>query len=610
MRSDPPDPARGHGPRPDPGAAPPRAAARAPRAPAPASPAEDAAALIADAFRMWTEQFRALTRHARGHFERADWHALQRDSVRRLDLYGDIVAGALIGLRGVLGGAHAERPAWTAVRAAYARRIAGRPDVELAETFFNSIVRRVFHTVGVDPAVEFVASDAGGAAGAPPSGLAATFECAGDAADAFRRALAAAGFEAPWEDLAGDAARLARALAAHAPGSTLAAVELVRAPFIRGKGAYLVGRARLAAGPDGAPPEALPLVIALLNRGGRVAADAALFTEDEVSVVFSFARSYFLVDAARPRELVDYLRGIMPRKPVAELWNAIGFHRHGKTELYRSLLRHLAATDERFVVAPGQRGMVMAVFTLPGFDVVFKVIRDRFAHPKTVTHEEVRARYRLVFRHDRAGRLVDAQEFEHLEFPAARFEPGVLEELLASCAETVTLRDGRVVIRHVYTERRLRPLDLYLREADPAAARDAVVDYGQALRDLAATNIFPGDMLLKNFGVSRHGRLIFYDYDELCPLTDCRFRDLPAARGDDEESAAEPWYFVGDRDIFPEEFRAFLGLHGELLEAFLAVHGELLSARFWRAMQDVHHRGEVLDIYPYRAARRLRPGAD
>jgi isocitrate dehydrogenase kinase/phosphatase len=147
---------------------------------------------------------------------------------------------------------------------------------------------------------------------------------------------------------------------------------------------------------------------------------------------------------------------------------------------------------------------------------------------------------------------------------------------------------------------------MYLREASPEAARDALVDYGQVLRDLAATNIFPGDMLLKNFGVSRHGRLIFYDYDELCRLDECRFRSLPTARDDDEETAGEPWFYVSERDIFPEEFRSFLGLPPDLLAAFLEHHGELLTPAFWTRMQELHERGEILDIYPYRSARRLR----
>jgi isocitrate dehydrogenase kinase/phosphatase len=251
--------------------------------------------------------------------------------------------------------------------------------------------------------------------------------------------------------------------------------------------------------------------------------------------------------------------------------------------------------------------MVMAVFTLPGFDVVFKVIRDRFEYPKTVTHDEVRARYRMVFRHDRAGRLVDAQEFEHLAFERHRFDHRLLDELLSTCAERVQVRGGLVVISHLYTERRLRPLDLFLREAGAEAAREAVIDYGLALRDLAATNVFPGDMLLKNFGVSRHGRLIFYDYDELCTLEECRFRELPASRDAGDEGAAEPWFYVGEHDIFPEEFRAFLGLSGDLLDTFMTHHHELLAVPFWHRMQELHRAGEVLDIYPYRSVRRLRP---
>ena len=296
----------------------------------------------------------------------------------------------------------------------------------------------------------------------------------------------------------------------------------------------------------------------------------------------------------------------MPRKPIAELYNAVGCNKHGKTLLYRSILRHLETTDDCFGIAPGQRGMVMSVFTLPGLDVVFKVIKDHFDYPKTVTHQEVRDKYRLVFRHDRAGRLVDAQEFEHLEFDTSRFSDELCRELGKVATDAVEFRGNTVVIRHLYTERRLHPLDVYLRTAELQAAREAIVEYGQVLRDLAATNIFPGDMLLKNFGVTRHGRLIFYDYDELCLLTECNFRELPQPKTDLEEVSSEPWYYVGERDIFPEEFRSFLGLRKDLLHTFLAHHEELLRVDFWRRMQDLHHRGEVVDIFPYRSSSRLR----
>jgi isocitrate dehydrogenase kinase/phosphatase len=569
--------------------------------PSPTWSAPDAARAIVVAHDDYLARLGEVIRRARTHFEQRDWHAVQRDSTHRLDLYNSAVQQGLQRLRAQLGPALSERATWAALREAYATLVAGRSDAELAETFFNSFTRRLFHTVGVDPAMEFVSPPARAAMYGPPWRHTVRFPARGPGLEPmFRAALDAFPFAPGYADPAADAARIAEAVAARMGEAQVREIELARAVFYRGKGAYLVGQIHTAGGSE-------PLLLALTNPEGRVVVDAVLLTADEVSVVFSFARSYFFVAMERPREMVDYLRTIMPRKPIAELYNALGFNKHGKTELYRSLLEHLATSDDRFVVAPGQRGMVMAVFTLTGFDVVFKVIRDRFEYPKNVTPDQVRANYRMVFHHDRAGRLVDAQEFEHLAFDRERFDPGLLAHLLEACAERVRLSDGRVVISHLYTERRLRPLDVYLREAGPAAALEAVIDYGLALRDLAATNVFPGDMLLKNFGVSRHGRLIFYDYDELCFLTECRFRELPTPREDHDEGAAEPWFYVGERDIFPEEFRGFLGLPPHLFEAFMSQHGELLHVAFWHRMQELHRSGEVLDIYPYRSARRLRP---
>ncbi|HYV84599.1 MAG TPA: bifunctional isocitrate dehydrogenase kinase/phosphatase [Patescibacteria group bacterium] len=568
----------------------------------PDAPDAEGASIIAGAFQSYRDRFGTLTCRARRRFEERDWAGAQQDSVARLDLYGEVVDEGLGRLFALLGSRLEDRPTWTAVRTAYETLIAGRADAELAETFFNSFARRIFHTIGVDPGIEFVAPAASRLRHEPPWSHTVVFRPAGSLPDMTRRLLMQFPFAGGYDDLDGDSRLLAQVVTAQLEGRAVESIELSGSVFYRNKGAYLVGQVRAAG-------STVPLVVALTNPGGRVVVDAVLTSADEVSIVFSFARSYFFVEMDRPGEMVDWLLSIMPLKPVSELYAAIGFNKHGKTELYRSLLHRLATTDDHFEFAPGQRGMVMCVFTLPGFDVVFKVIRDRFEPPKTVTHEEVRDKYRLVFRHDRAGRLVDAQEFEHLVFDVRRFAEPLLVELLAQASERVAVRDGRVVITHLYTERRLRPLDVYLREAGPAEARAAVVDYGQVLKDLAATNIFPGDMLLKNFGVSRHGRLIFYDYEELCRLTDCHFRILPEPRDDWEDGGAEPWFHVGERDIFPEEFRSFLGLKGDLLETFLKHHADLLSVPFWHRMQEQLQRGEIVDIYPYPAARRLH-GAD
>jgi isocitrate dehydrogenase kinase/phosphatase len=289
----------------------------------------------------------------------------------------------------------------------------------------------------------------------------------------------------------------------------------------------------------------------------------------------------------------------MPRKPVSELFTVLGRAKQGKTERYRELMRHLEDTQDQFVHAAGERGLVMVCFTLPSFDVVFKIIRDRFPFPKSVLREEVKAKYQLVFKHDRAGRLVDAQEFKQLRFRKALFAPALLEELRTETASTVHEEGDDLIFDHMYIERRMTPLNLYLRSATDAAAESAALDYGQCIRDLAYTNIFAGDLLLKNFGVTRHGRVIFYDYDELCQVTDCRFRDLPQATNPEDEMRGEAWFYVADNDVFPETFINFLAFSDSQRAAFMRVHGEILTAAFWRGVQERLTEGEVLEVLPY-----------
>lgn len=558
------------------------------------------AEIIEEAFLAYIKEFQRFTLQARLRFEARDWRGALQDSADRLDVYNSLVARTIQHIHDLLDEQTRNRATWRAMKAAYLDRVNDRTDSELAETFFNSITRRIFTTVGVDSDVEFVA------AGAEPldphlagGDVAEDFPCAHGVLPAVARLLRRHEFSVGYQDLAGDAALVADAIAEHCRGTEVHAIQAVRAVFFRNKGAYLVGRIRTSGGDR-------PLAIALLNRSGRVMADAVLLTEDEVSILFSFTRSYFFVDAPRPAALVAFLRSIMPRKPVSELYTSLGHNKHGKTLFYRDLLQHLATTDERFDIAPGARGMVMLVFTMPSYDAVFKIIRDRFPHPKTTTRPEVMGKYQLVFKRDRAGRLVDAQEFEHLRFDRRRFSDALVAELQAEAADTVSVTDDSVVIRHLYTERKMTPLDLYLKQVSDETARAAILDYGEAVRDLAATNIFPGDLLLKNFGVTRHGRLVFYDYDELCLLSDCQFRLLPRALHDEDELSAEPWYYVGPQDVFPEEFLPFLGLRPDLREAFVSTHAELLTPAFWWRMQDVHRAGSVADILPYPSARRLR----
>jgi isocitrate dehydrogenase kinase/phosphatase len=316
-----------------------------------------------------------------------------------------------------------------------------------------------------------------------------------------------------------------------------------------------------------------------------VRVESALLTRRELSSLFGFARSYFHVDLPVVSAAVTLLRSFLPHKPVDELYTVLGRAKQGKTERYFALRRHLDDSIDSFVHAPGERGLVMIVFTLPSHDLVFKVIRDRFGAPKTSSRAEVMASYRFVFHHDRAGRLVDAQEFRRLRLPRSRFMPALVDELLQEAAESCRIEGEDLIIEHCYMERRMRPLNLFLRDADPAAAEAAVIDYGQALRDLAASDVFPGDLLLKNFGVTRGGRVIFYDYDELCLVSDCVFRALPAPATEDEAFSAEPWFYVGEHDVFPEQWLQFLSMSEPLREVFVRHHGELLTPTWWRTMQ-------------------------
>ena len=567
--------------------------------------AADDAGLLAEAWARFRSRFLAITARAGERFEHRDWAGSQRDAAERIALYPGHVAEAVAAVRARLGAEARDAGRWAATRDAYAALVAGRGDVELARTFFNSITRRVLGTVGLDARVEFTDSRVGAPRrGAGPLPYRSFPLGTGAAVDAalFERVLALPGWQAPWADLRRDADRVARAVRAAAAeawhDAPPDALDVLPTPFYRNKGAYLVGRLCR----DGA---VLPLVLPVLHDERGLHVDAALTTSDEASVVFGFSWSYFRVEAPRPRAVIDFLATIMPLKRLDELYTALGHNKHGKTELYRAVVRHLADPAARFAPAEGDEGLVMTVFTLPGLSVVFKIIKDSFAAPKRTTRGAVMDRYHFVFVRDRAGRLADAQEFEQLAFPRRCFPDDLLARLLAVAGETVRVEGEHVVVRHLYTERRVTPLNLFLRSADPAAARDAVLDYGRAIKELAAADIFTGDMLRKNFGVTRHGRVIFYDYDELATLLECRFRRIPEARHPDDEMAAEPWYHVGEQDVFPEEFRAFLVPPPPLDAPFLEAHADLLTVEFWEGMQARLRAGELFDVFPYRPERRF-----
>ena len=566
--------------------------------------AKRGASAIYEAFNTYRFRFKEITRRAQGRFNNRDWHGMRLDAVQRLDLYPTVVNRIETDMRRLLADRVQEIQIWTEIKAVFSGMLVGNDDWELAETFFNSITRRIFATVGVDAKIEFVNTDFETPPNHTSSQVFNTYKGSKSTADLIRQILGSYPLTAPFQNVVYDAnqvaARIEDYLKQAGSSGIIDRIDMARSVFFRGMGAYLVGR--IYAG-----SQLVPLAIALLNLADGIAVDAVLFNEADVSILFSFTRSYFHVEVERPYDLIHFIRTILPHKRIAELYISLGFNKHGKTELYRELLNHLSVCHEdRFEISPGRPGMVMIVFNMPNDDLVFKLIRDRFDTPKNTSRREVMEKYEMVFRHDRAGRLVDAQAFEHLKFEACCFSEQLLTELMQTAGKTVRIENDQIIVNHAYVERRVTPLDVYLAHADGAEAQKIVVEWGYAIKDLAVSNIFPGDILLKNFGVTRHDRVVFYDYDELCPLTSCHIRKLPPSSGYDDEMASEPWFYVDEYDVFPEEFRKFLGLTGPLREVFLQHHADLLDVGFWLHAQQAIRAGELPHIYPYAAGYRIK----
>nr|WP_284046950.1 bifunctional isocitrate dehydrogenase kinase/phosphatase [Halomonas llamarensis] len=580
------------------------------------SPAYRLATTILHGFDEYRARFKDITQDASRRFRDAAWREAQQASAERINLYEEKVGVTLARMQRTFDHdvlSHCE--CWREARTHYAELISQRLDYELAETFFNSLFCSIFHHRHIRNDWMFVYSSREDAAHHSGIELCRRQPVNGDWQDALRWALEEAPFENPFTDIDRDTQLGAEFLEAHLPDAIKHAadveIELLKNVFYRNKGAYLVGRIYGGG-------EQVPLVLPVLHGEGfgeekgadsRLHLDTVLIESDEVSIIFSFTRAYFQVEVPVPGEFVTYLQELMPQKPAGELYASIGFFKHGKTEFFRGLNRQVAKREDQFIIAPGVRGMVMAVFVLPSFRTVFKIIKDKFDPTKEMSRENVREKYRLVKRHDRVGRMADTQEFSNFIARQDHFSPECLEHLLEVCPSTVYLKDDKVIIKHCYTERMMTPLNIYLEECSEEEKPTILKDYGNAIKQLAAANIFPGDMLLKNFGVTRHGRVIFYDYDEICYLTECNFRHIPEALYPEQEMSSEPWYSVGPNDIFPEEFGPFLFANMELRKLFYKLHPELFDAGYWQGLQQAIIDGRVIDVYPYRNKQRFAGSA-
>lgn len=550
---------------------------------------------ILNGFDAFFGDFQNVTLGAQSRFESADWLFVHAAMSTRLEMYKKKVRSVAALADEMTAGMIVDRALWQQAKHEYDSLIETHSNYEIAQTFFNSVYCFVFNHEKIYDAHSFSKVPDLLPKGLDDEVIFSEYDIADDASKTIEKVLKESRFNLPFEDLQRDIDQVLSAVRLVSRGGIRPEkVQVLNSLFYRNKAAYLVGRVII----DG---EMMPFVVPFLNNEkGAIYVDTMLFSQDDVSKLFSFTRSYFMVDASVPSQYVDFLHSIMPQKQRFELYNAIGFGKHGKTEFFRSAVANTAKTSDQYIIAPGIKGMVMLVFTLPSFNYVYKVIKDRFTPPKDLSREEVKDKYKLVKRWDRAGRMADTQEFTNLAFDRRRFSPELMAELEKEVPSLVEERGNALILKHVYVERRMTPLNLYVKTASDEQLHSVMDEYGNAIKQLAGANIFPGDMLLKNFGVTRHGRVVFYDYDEICPLVECNFRRIPEPVNEEQEFASQPWYDVAPEDVFPEEFRLFFSGNRRAREVFERLHPDLYDADFWMNLQQQNRQGVVGDVFPYR----------
>jgi isocitrate dehydrogenase kinase/phosphatase len=565
---------------------------------------EGVAQTILDGFNRHYFLFRQFSSEASGHFERSDWKSAAEANTARIKGYDQRVNETVEALNDAHPAASTNDSLWPTIKMQYIALLLDHPQVECAETFFNSVACRVLHRryykndyifwrptlstehlEGTNPAYRSYYPRTRG----------------------LRRCLlemiADLKLDNPFENLRRDLRYLERILLESRPKDWKAnpnhQFQVLGSLFFRNKAAYIVGRQING-------EQMRPLVIPILqNRHGSIFIDTLLERNRDVAILFSFSRAYFMVDMDVPSAYVSFLLSIMPTKPPVDLYAMLGLQKHAKTLFYRELHHHLKHSQDNFIIAPGIPGMVMLVFTLPSFPFVFKVIRDRFEPPKKTSRGQVREKYQLVKFHDRVGRLADTLEYSNVAIPRDRIDPELMDEFKRAAPSSVEVDGDIAVIKHLYIERRMVPLNEYLAQASRKQCRKAIIDYGEAIRDLAGANIFPGDMMHKNFGVTRYRRVVFYDYDEICYMTDCNFRKIPPAPDIVDEMSSEPWYSMEEHDVFPETFGSFFFPDQKSREFFYQYHKELVEPEFWNSKKNTILEGGQADVFPYPHKRRF-----
>ncbi|WP_018692843.1 bifunctional isocitrate dehydrogenase kinase/phosphatase [Algicola sagamiensis] len=572
--------------------------------------AEAISVIIQHGFQKHIQIIHEITEGAKKRFEQADWAGVQDANAKRISFYDERVKETILQLKDRLNTQHHDTLPldplrWMSVKKNYICYLEHHPQAELAETFFNSVFCHLFHRQYFNNDFIFVRTTLEYHLPVPENRIFTRTELANiGLKNAICDLLNRFEFTVPFEDLDRDIRRVIGAFQQHTPVSqhdlTALHIDTLNMAFYRNKAAYIVGR---VVTPTGKQPFILPI---LNNEQTGLYVDALILDRNEMTCIFGYSRSYFFAKTETPSAVVRFLQELLPHKTLAELYSTIGFHKQGKTEFYREFLQQLAQSNDRFIRAPGIKGMVMEVFTLPSFPYVFKVIKDKFSPTKDFSRKTVKDRYFLVKKHDRVGRMADTLEYSEAAFPKDRFAPELLEALQETIPKSIEITDSLVVIKHLYIERRMIPLNIYLEYATDQEVEDAINDYGLALKEMIAANIFPGDMLLKNFGVTRHKRVVFYDYDEVQYLLDVNFRKIPEPRYPEDELADEPWYSIAPGDVFPEQITTFVTTVPKIRQLLLQYHPELMDACFWQQKQQNIREHIFEDIFPYPQNRRFR----
>jgi len=538
-----------------------------------------------------------ITRSAQQRFEQCQWAQVQKAARERTDFYELRVNETLITLKQDFAITELDQDLWQKIKQRYIELLVNHNQPELAETFYNSVFCHLFERKYYHNGFIFVESAVGTKTPQKNSIYTSFYPAQKGLYNTIKGILTRPNFNLPYANLKQDISNIVKAFRQRAMKTRYQVEELqfdiLDHVFYRNKGAYIIGR---VISPEGQTPF---IVSILNNENGAIYIDALLTDEEYMAVVFGFARAYFFVDCQHPSALVDFLQRLIPHKTRADLYASIGFHKQGKTQFYRDFLNHLAHSSDKLELAAGIKGMVMSVFTLPSYPYVFKIIKDKFSPTKTVTKKDVKEKYRLVKLHDRVGRMADTMEYSEVAFPKNRFSESLLEELLKVAPSIIRFEDDLVIIEHLYIERKMTPLNLYLADANDEQIENALFGYGKAIKQLISANIFPGDMLLKNFGVTRHGRVIFYDYDEITYMNEVNFRVKPKAVTEEQIYASEPWYTVEPGDMFPEELATFALANLKYRAAFAKHHANLFEASYWQQCQQNVANGVYEDVFPY-----------